>query len=96
TLRWPAAAWVHLPAAAWGAAIEFGGWVCPLTPLERELRLRAGEYGYDSTFIDQYLTPVIYPMGLNREMQFLLGFAVLVINAAIYWQVWRRKRTRPV
>ncbi len=26
-------AWLHLPAAAWGAGIELAGGVCPLTPL---------------------------------------------------------------
>jgi hypothetical protein len=31
--RWPRIAWVHLPAAGWGAWVEFAGWVCPLTPL---------------------------------------------------------------
>lgn len=93
-LRWPSAGWVHLPAAAWGAAIEFGGWVCPLTPLEQELRLQAGERAYESSFIEQYLTPVIYPAGLSREIQFLLGFAVLIVNAIIYWRVWRRNRAR--
>ena len=29
---WPHLAWLHLPAAAWGAAVEYGGWICPLTP----------------------------------------------------------------
>ena len=42
-LRWPALAWVHLPAVAWGVATEFGGWICPLTPLEVALRQRGGD-----------------------------------------------------
>ena len=37
-LRWRWLAWAHVPAAVWGALIEFFGWVCPLTPLEKELR----------------------------------------------------------
>ena len=44
-LRWPRAMWAHLPAAAWGALIEFAGWICPLTPLENWLRMRGGEQG---------------------------------------------------
>ncbi len=32
--RWPRLVWLHLPAALWGALIEFRGWICPLTPLE--------------------------------------------------------------
>ena len=37
-LRWPRAAWVHIPAVAWGALVEFTGWICPLTLLENSLR----------------------------------------------------------
>ena len=39
--RWRWVPMAHLPAAAWGVAVEFFGWVCPLTPLENALR-RAG------------------------------------------------------
>ena len=41
-MRRPRLAWVHLPAAAWGAWIEFAGWICPLTPLENWLRQQGG------------------------------------------------------
>ena len=46
-LRWPRLAWLHIPCALWGAAISFGGWICPLTPLENLLRTRAGLAAYD-------------------------------------------------
>src|SRR6266542_2623839 len=36
--RWPRLALIHLPFAVWGVAIEIGGWICPLTPLENWLR----------------------------------------------------------
>ncbi len=26
--RWGWLVWAHVPAAVWGAAIEYGGWVC--------------------------------------------------------------------
>lgn len=91
-LRWPRIAWAHLPAAAWGIAIEFGGWVCPLTPLENGLRALAGESTYRGDFIARYLLPVIYPEGLTRETQIALGTAALLGNAAIYVMVWRRGR----
>ena len=94
-LRWPRAAWLHLPAAAWGVAIEFFGWICPLTPLENELRARAGQAGYEGDFIARYLMPVLYPEGLTREAQFVLGGFTLVLNLAIYAVVLRRlRRTR--
>jgi hypothetical protein len=92
-LRWPRIAWVHLPAAAWGAAIEFGGWICPLTPLENDLRARAGESPFTGDFVARYLLPVIYPEGLTREAQITLGLAVVVVNAVIYAAALRRRRS---
>lgn len=93
-LRWPRVAWMHLPAAAWGAAIEFSGGICPLTPLENRLRALAGEAGYGGGFIEHYLLGWLYPAGLTREAQLALGIAVLVVNVAVYASVWAR-RDRP-
>ena len=89
-LRWPIAAIVHVPAAIWGAAISFGGWPCPLTSMEQSLRAQAGEPAYDTSFIAHYLLPIIYPSGLTREVQFIVGAFVIVINAAVYFFVARR------
>lgn len=86
------AALVHLPALAWGVAITFGGWICPLTPLEVSLRRAAGEAGYSGGFIEHYLLPVIYPGGLTRPLQAALGVALLALNLAVYALVWRRWR----
>jgi len=92
-LRWPAVAWVHLPAAAWGAWIEFAGWLCPLTPLENWLRHQGGSPVYTSSFIDHYLLPMLYPSALSRELQVVLGGLVIVMNAAIYaFGLYRRAR----
>lgn len=90
-LRWPRAAWAHIPAAVWGVAIEFGGWICPLTPLENELRSRAGESTYHGDFIAQFLLPVIYPQGLTRRTQVALGLVALLLNASIYLFALRRR-----
>jgi hypothetical protein len=93
-LRWPAVVWLHLPAAVWGAWIEIAGWICPLTPLENRLRVEAGESGYQTSFVEQYILPVLYPAGLTREVQWTLAAVVIAINAAIYLLVWRRHRRR--
>jgi hypothetical protein len=93
-LRWPRIAWIHIPAAVWGAAIEFAGWICPLTPIENDLRARAGESPYTGDFIARYLLPVIYPEGLTRDAQMVLGLGVVLLNTAIYFIVFRRQRTR--
>jgi len=89
-LKWRKTAWLHVPAAAWGVAIEYAGWICPLTPLENELRARAGQSGYEGDFIARYLLPVIYPEGLTREAQILLGSVALLFNIVVYALVWRR------
>jgi hypothetical protein len=91
-LRWPRVAWIHLPAAAWGVLIELGGWVCPLTPLENALRARGGEAGYAGGFLDQYLLPILYPVGLTRHVAWILGGFALVVNIVAYMLVLRFPR----
>jgi len=91
-LKWRWFAWVHVPAAAWGTLVELAGWYCPLTPLETWLRRAGGGEGYEETFIERYLIPVIYPEGLTRPVQILLGAIPLAINVIIYGIVWRRSR----
>lgn len=93
-LRRPRLAWLHVPVFLWGAAIEFGGWICPLTPLEQWLRQQDGEGAYTGGFVEHYLTALIYPDGLTRNIQLLIGAGVLVVNAAIYLRLWQRRRAR--
>jgi hypothetical protein len=89
----PWLAWLHLPAAAWGALIEIAGWTCPLTPLEWHWRALAGEAAFSGGFIDRYLVPLIYPAGLTRGMQIAIGVLVIAINAVIYaWLLTRGRR----
>jgi hypothetical protein len=90
-LRWPRVIFLHLPAAVYGALLEFQGWICPLTPLEKSLRAAAGEAGYEGGFIEHYLLPVLYPAALTREVQLVLGTAVIVANVVIYALVLRRR-----
>ena len=92
--RWPAVAWLHLPAAAWGVWIEWSGGLCPLTPLEQRLRLAAGEQGYRGGFIEHYLTGAIYPEGLTREWQWALGAFVLLLNVGLYAAICAARRRR--
>ena len=91
-LRWRIAVVLHLPAAIWGALVEFTGWICPLTPLEKMLRRAAGQAGYEGGFIAHYLTPLIYPAGLTRTGQIGLGIAVVTLNLVIYSLVIRKHR----
>ena len=92
----PRVAWVHIPATVWGAAVQFGDWVCPLTYLENALR---GDSS-GSAFIESTLMPLIYPDLLQDGLltptvRIGLGVALLVLNAVIYTVAvlrWRRRR----
>jgi len=93
-LRRPWVAWLHLPAAAWAVLIEYAGWICPLTPLENALRARAGAATYSDGFISHYVLRALYPAGLTREIQWVLGGIALAVNVLIYAIVLRRRRSR--
>jgi len=93
-LRVPGFAWLHLPAVAWGAFVEFSGRICPLTPLEVALRQAAGDAGYAGDFLEHYIVAILYPDGLTRGLQILFGAAVLLVNVAIYAAVLRRSYLR--
>ena len=91
--RWWRVVFLHLPASVWGVLLEFNGWHCPLTPLEQQLRVAAGEAGYSGGFIAHYLLPVIYPAGLTPAFQVALGTGALLINLVIYGWLLLGKRT---
>jgi hypothetical protein len=91
-VRHPRLAWLHLPAVAWGAAVELSGSLCPLTPLENHFRALAGEAAYPGDFIGEYLLAAIYPAGLTREIQIGLGLGALALNVAIYGRILGRRR----
>ena len=84
--------WLHIPCAVWGALIEFAGWICPLTPLENDLRISAGSSGYNGGFIENYLIPVVYPSGLTRGIQIIFGLGVIIINFWAYGLIWTGRR----
>jgi len=93
-LRWPQVAWVHLPCALWGALVEWTGFICPLTPLEKWLRVKAGLDAYEGGFIARYMLSLLYPAGLTRGIQIALGVALLTLNLAIYAALWLRRAPR--
>ena len=89
-IRWKKLAWVHLPIAIYGAAIEFVGWICPLTPLENHLRRLGGEAGYEGGFVEHYIMRILYPEGLTPSVSIALGVGVVVINVVAYWLARRK------
>ena len=91
-IRWPRAAWIHVPCALWGVLIEYAGWICPLTPLENAFRHRAGEAGYAGGFVEHYVLRALYPAELTPSVRWILGTLVAVINIAAYSYLLSRRR----
>lgn len=94
-LRWRRLAWFHIPAAVWGVIIELGGWICPLTYLENYFRRMGGGAGYGGTFIERYLEPILYPLGLTRHNQMVFALSALIFNLAIYIRFWSHRCKQP-
>ena len=85
----------HLLAVAWAVYVEATpGLICPLTGLENAFALRAGQAGYEGSFIEHYLVPIIYPDGLTTRIQWGLAALVAGINIVVYWWVWGGRRAR--
>lgn len=93
-VRWPKLVWLHLPAAAWGAFIEFSGGICPLTPLENHLRVLGGGSAYGGDFVERYLLPILYPGYLTLPLQQLLGGMVVAVNLVAYALAYRALRRK--
>jgi hypothetical protein len=83
-LRYRKLAWLHLPAVAWGAAVEFMDWYCPLTTWENHFHALAGVGAYQGDFLWRYLLRAMYPAGLTPNVRMVLGGIVIVLNVAIY------------
>ena len=92
----PKLALLHVPCVLYGAAIELVGWVCPLTPLEQNLRQLAGQEGYSGGFIQHYAGGLLYPDEW-ASVRVWLGLALVAFNVIAYaliaYRVVRRRRS---
>ncbi|HVN72632.1 MAG TPA: DUF2784 domain-containing protein [Desulfomonilia bacterium] len=85
--------WFHIPCVIWGILVELIGFICPLTPLENYMRIHAGRSPYSGDFVIHYIEPVIYPEGLTRELQIVMGLLVILFNFFIYgWLILRKNK----
>ena len=89
-------AWLHLPAVAWAIGIEWFGGICPLTHLEHWLRVASGVEVVEGDFIDRFVLGWLYPDGLTRSQQLVLGSALLMLNVVVYVRSLRERCTRQV
>ena len=85
----PKIIYIHLPALLWGIYIELTNSVCPLTYLENWFLYKGELTTYSNDFINNYLFQIIYPKGLNAEIQIYLGISLLVINILIYGLIYK-------
>jgi hypothetical protein len=46
---------------------------------------------YSGDFVARYLFPVLYPQGLTREAQVVVGTIVLAVNLAVYASIIRMR-----
>lgn len=92
-LRWRKLLFLHLAAVIWAVYIEWSGAICPLTPLENTLRAAAGLEAYGGDFVAEYVFPLLYPDGLTRRAQLVIGVAVLAINGCVYAVLLRQRRS---
>ena len=81
--------YIHLPALLWGFYIELTNSICPLTYLENWFLYKGELTTYSNDFINNYLFQIIYPKGLNAEIQIYLGISLLVINILIYGLIYK-------
>ena len=81
--------YIHLPALLWGIYIELTNSICPLTYLENWFLYKGELTTYSNDFINNYLFQIIYPKGLNAEIQIYLGISLLVINILIYGLIYK-------
>jgi hypothetical protein len=75
---------IHLPALIYGIYVELSQSICPLTYLENFLLQKAKLTTYSTSFIQNYLIPIIYPVNLTKDIQINLAIALIILNAVIY------------
>ena len=92
-LRWRKLLYLHIAAVIWAVYVEWSGAICPLTPLENTLRAAAGLEPYAGDFVAEYVFPLLYPDGLTRRAQLVIGVAVLAVNGCVYAVLLRHRRS---
>lgn len=83
---------LHLAVLAWAVGINFGGWTCPLTPLENRFREASGDRGYGGGFIEHYVNRAGLGGMPRRTLEVRVAWLILALNALLYalvaWIAW--------
>ncbi|HEX8671047.1 MAG TPA: DUF2784 family protein [Longimicrobium sp.] len=72
--------------SSWGTSPSCSLW------LENHLRLLGGADAYRVGFVDRYILHILYPQGLTRGTQMVLGAIVLAVNGYVYARLAARRR----
>lgn len=95
--RRPRALYPHAAVMVYGLAITVIDFDCPLTPIEQEMRLRAGQAGLEPTgFIDTYIEGVVYPAEYIVPARILTVLVIAVSWAGALLAARRRTRLRRI
>jgi hypothetical protein len=92
-VRWPNVLWFHVPSVLWGAFIVAFSITCPLTPLERTLRARAGRERYEESFVERYVEGILYPGDMLHQAQAVAAAVVIGSWIALAVRYLRRRRS---
>ena len=85
---------IHIPTLIWGSYIMFTHSVCPLTHLENWLLHKANLATYSEGFIQHYIIPIVYPIGLSKDLQIYLGITLIILNIIIYGFIFNKLKIR--
>ncbi|MDX6239600.1 MAG: hypothetical protein QOG10_4415 [Kribbellaceae bacterium] len=90
--RWQWVLWPHLLVVLWNLSTVVFGISCPLTALEKNLRVRGGEQPYAGGYIQHYIDGTVYPAGYTWLVQ-IICFALVLMSYAglVWWRVSRRE-----
>ena len=78
--------WLHLTSSVWSVTVTVTAISCPMTAIEKWLIASSGGTPYDGTFIEQYLTGIVYPVEYETAVWFggaaiaLLSYAIVFVH----------------
>jgi len=81
--------WPHLAASTWGVVGAIWALPCPLTMLEKWLRVQAGSSVYPGNFIGYYLDGTVWPTGQTGDVWQLTAMTVVASYVVVLRQVAR-------
>lgn len=81
---------LHLPALIWGFLVQYFVWICPLTNWENYFRELSGQAGYESGFIEYFISAILYPGIITPQIHLSLAISLAVFNLLVYsYILWR-------